>query len=128
MMDELLKKLATKGQPKMSEQEVQAKMEVVKELLEMAQSAMADGVKGDMDSMMAPKSVEVSAPDKESLSEGLDMAKDLIESKEADASKDDDSELELSPESEMADAQSCEDDEDEEDKGKKFKKSFPSLL
>ncbi len=76
MIDALKQMMAKKKSPegKMSEDEITAKMDVIKELLDMAQKAMGDGVKGEMDSL---KKVSVMAPDDESLSEGLDLAKDL---------------------------------------------------
>ena len=124
MMDDLLKKLAAKGKSKMSPEETQAKLEVVQELLEMAQEAMADSTKSGLDAMMAPKqSVEVMAEDQEGLSEGLDVAKDMVESEDVDAMEDK-PEMKLDPEMEEAEEES--DEEDEDDKPKKS--AFPSLL
>lgn len=77
MMDELMKTLGKKGgNSEMSAEEKKAKMEVIMELLQMAQDAMGDNVKHGLDGM---QKVEVMAPDKEKLSEGLDMASDLIQ-------------------------------------------------
>lgn len=127
MMDELLKKLAAKGQSKAKPEEVKAKMEVVQELLQMAQDAMAENVHSGMVEMQ-PKpeaSVKVSAEDPESLAEGLDMAKELVGESE-------DEPMDESPEhesAESADHEKMEDDEDsEEEDSKKAKKAFPSLL
>ena len=132
MMDELLKKLSAKKQPKMDDQEAKAKLEVVQELLQMAQEAMGEHVKSGMDSMM-PKmsSVEVSAPDEESLSEGLDMANGLVENPELEDAeellgKDLDDDMEEGEDEEHREAVLGEDDEDEDKK--KSKRSFPSLL
>lgn len=80
-MKELEKLLAKKG-PKMDDKEVQAKMDVIKELLSMAHSAMGSKVKGDMDGL---QKVSVMAPDKESLADGLDLAQELTESPEDEA-------------------------------------------
>lgn len=124
MMDELLKKLAAKGKPaKMSDEETKAKLEVVQELLQMAQEAMADHTKSGLDSLMAPKqSVEVMAEDQEGLAEGLDVAKDMVESEDLE-DMEDKPEMKLDPEMEDAD----EETEDEED-DKPKKSAFPSLL
>lgn len=85
MMDELLKKLEAKGKPKLSKEETQAKLEVVQELLEMAQDAMAQHNKMGMDELMAPKKeamVKVSAENPDDLKKGLDMAKEVVDQKE----------------------------------------------
>ena len=58
----------------MSKMDVQAKMDVLKELYDMCSDSLKSKVKGGMDEM---KSVTVSAPDSESLEEGLEMAADL---------------------------------------------------
>src|SRR6478736_8328892 len=77
-MDELSKLMAKKKDaPEMSPEEIQAKLEVVKELMAMAQEAMGDGVKRGLDDMHASK-VSVMAPDKEGLEEGLEKASDLV--------------------------------------------------
>ena len=89
MMDELKRMMAKKKSPegKMSEDQVKAKMDVIQELLEMAQSAMGSNVKGGMDEM---KKVSVMAPDDEGLAEGLELAKEVAvddESPEHEASE-----------------------------------------
>lgn len=128
MMDELLKKLSAKGKVNVTEDEAKAKLDVIKELLEMAQSAMADGVKSDMDSLISPKeaaAVKVTAPDEESLAEGLDVAKDMISPEGEDSEEESES-----PALEALEDATGEDElegEDEEDK-KKSKKYFPGLL
>ncbi len=76
MMDELMKAMAKKGGHEMSPEEKKAKMEVVMELLEMAKNAMGDNVKSGLDGM---QKVEVMAPDKEKLAEGLDVAGELVD-------------------------------------------------
>jgi hypothetical protein len=82
MMDELKKMMAgKKSDGKMSEDEKQAKMDVIKELLDMAQHAMGHGVKGGMDEM---HKVSVMAPDEEGLEEGLGMAKKVVGHEEED--------------------------------------------
>lgn len=76
MMDEMMKQLMAKkgASDKMSPEDAQAKLDVIKELLEMASSAMAGKVKGGMDEM---QKVSVMAPDQDSLLAGLDKAKDI---------------------------------------------------
>lgn len=124
MMDELLKKLSAKGKVNVSEDEAKAKLDVIKELLEMAQSAMADGVKSDMDSLISPKeaaAVKVVAPDEESLAEGLDVAKDLV-------SEDSEEESESPALEAMEDATGEDELEGEDEEEKKRKRHFPGLL
>lgn len=62
---------------KLSPQEVQAKMDVIKELMQEMVEAMGGQVKSGMDDMGALKKVTVAAPDDQSLSKGLDLAKDV---------------------------------------------------
>lgn len=93
MMKDMMKLMDKKGGQEMSEQEVQAKMDVVQELLQMAQEAMGSRVKHDMDEM---QKVSVAAPDKESLLEGLEMAQDVAE----ESPEMEESSEEKSPESE----------------------------
>lgn len=62
---------------KMSEQEIQAKMDVLMELMDMAKQALGSKVKSGMDEM---QKVSVMAPDKEGLEEGLDKAQEILES------------------------------------------------
>lgn len=77
-MDEMMKMLGkhSKADGAMSEQEKRAKMEVLKELFDMAHEAMGHSVKSGMDEM---HKVSVMAPDKESLAEGLEMAEDVVD-------------------------------------------------
>lgn len=101
-MEELMKMLAKKknSEGKMSDEEIQAKMDVIKELLEMADGEMGHRVKSGMDSM---NKITVAAPDAESLEAGLEKAQDLIEKSEDEESEvpesmeSDDSESEPSP-------------------------------
>lgn len=74
MLKDLSKLMSKKSEGKLSEQEMEAKMDVLRELLQMAQSAMGDKVKGGMDEM---QKVSVMAPDSESLEAGLEMAKEV---------------------------------------------------
>lgn len=60
---------------KMSEQEIQAKLDVIKELMDEMMAAMGGSVKSGMDEM---KKVTVAAPDKESLLKGLDAAQEIV--------------------------------------------------
>lgn len=108
MMDELMKMMAKKKSKggEMSEDAVKAKMDVIAELLEMAQSAMGSKVKGGLDEM---KKVSVMAPDEESLAEGLEVAQELTSSDE-EASEEPSEETEVAeekaPESESSDEDS----------------------
>lgn len=81
-MKDLEKLMSKSGKSEMSEDAKRAKMEVIMELMEMAKEMMADGVHKGMSDMKAPKEVSVMAADQEGLEEGLDMAKDLVESEE----------------------------------------------
>lgn len=78
MKDMMMQKMmdGKKADGKMSDQEIQAKMDVVQELLHMAQQAMGSKVKNGMDEM---QKVSVMAPDKASLMDGLDLAKGVAD-------------------------------------------------
>lgn len=73
-MKEMLQKMMNKAED-MSPEEASAKMDVLKEMLSMLHGEMGSKLKGNMDEM---RKVSVMAPDKESLSEGLDKAKALV--------------------------------------------------
>ena len=84
----------------MSKMDIQAKMDVLKELHDMCKAKLGDKVKAGLDGM---KSVTVSAPDSESLEEGLEMAQELTpEVSEMDEEKEmpdqEDTEMETSDE------------------------------
>lgn len=128
MMDELMKALSKKGESSdMSPEEKKAKMEVVMELLQMAQEAMGDNVKNGLDGM---QKVEVMAPNKAKLSEGLDMASDIVDKgpealMEHEKEETPEEEKVETPEMEMAEEKAgveSEHEEDEEDSKKKPKK------
>lgn len=102
-----------KGKKEMSEKEVQAKMEVLQELMEMLQDQQGNSVKSGMDemSMMSamPKEMQkvtVAAPDAEGLKEGLEKAEDIMESSPMMA--------EEKPEEEESEYLSMNDEEDED--------------
>lgn len=85
---------------KLSPEEMQAKMDVLKELLGMAQEAMGSKVKGGMDEM---QKVSVMAPDQKSLTHGLDMAKEIAQDPKMTELMDEDKEESLeSPEEKKA--------------------------
>lgn len=108
MMDELKKMMAKKGQPeKMDDSAIQAKLDVIKELLEMAHSAMGNKMKGDMDEM---HKVSVMAPDQEGLEEGLDVAHDALEGAEEHEDEDDG----VEPKSPIEEAMAAHSEEKEE--------------
>lgn len=93
MLAKLMMKKASKGKDdKMSDMEVQAKMEVLKELLGLAQDEMGGRVKSGMDEM---QKVTVAAPDKESLLKGLAKAEEITEeAPEMDSDEESDEESE----------------------------------
>ena len=76
---------------KMSKESIQAKLDVISELMEEIQEAMGGEVKGGLEEMLASKmpsepmlgggkdlkKVTVAAPDEEGLKKGLEMAKDM---------------------------------------------------
>ncbi len=65
-----------KDKSEMSKEEIQAKMEVLQELMDMCKDKMGETVKSGMDEM---QKVTVAAPDSESLALGLDKAKEIAE-------------------------------------------------
>lgn len=78
MLEKMMMKSSSKAKDgQMTEQEKQAKMDVLKELLGIAHGEMGNRVKSGMDEM---QKVTVAAPDKESLLKGLDKAKELTSS------------------------------------------------
>lgn len=78
------KKGTTDG--KMNPDEMSAKLDVIKELLNMAHGAMGSKVKGGMDEM---HKVSVMAPDQKGLHQGLDLASALAAGGGADENPDD---------------------------------------
>lgn len=85
--------------------DVQAKKDVLQEMMQMAMEAMRGKNKHGMDEMMNMKKVSVMAKDKQGLEEGLDKAKEVIASKDG----------EESPEHEIDESPDFEAGEDEED-------------
>lgn len=63
----------------MQDMKTQAKIDVLKELMQMAKEAMRDKTKSGMDEMRSAQKVTVAAPDKESLLMGLEKAEDVLE-------------------------------------------------
>ena len=71
--------MAKKPKEKMSEQEIQAKMDVLLEMLQMISEEMGGRVKnGMMDHENEMKKVSVVAPSNEGLEEGLEEAQEVI--------------------------------------------------
>lgn len=101
MNDEMMKMLADKAgkSESMSPEAVQAKQDVLKELLQMAMEAMGDKVKGGMDEM---QKVSVMAPNKEDLTQGLDKAKDLLAGADDESEEDSKEEATETPAEEKA--------------------------
>ena len=106
--------MSKKSKGSMDEKETQAKMDVLHELLQMAQEAMGSKVKGGMDEM---KKVSVMAPDTESLTKGLDMAKHVAEdSPEMEAADEDKEEAMETPKEKMMEMMDPHAEEKEESK------------
>lgn len=105
-MEELMKMLAKKKDDKMSPDEVQAKMDVIKELLGMADEHMGSKVKSGLDDM---QKVSVMAPDSESLEAGLDKAQDLVGAMPED--EDDEENADEKDASEVPESMESDDDE-----------------
>lgn len=104
-----------KDKSSMSKEEIQAKMEVLQELMDMCKDKMGQSVKSGMDEM---NKVTVAAPDKESLAMGLDKAKAIAEDPKMlevmESSKEDASETPAEESEESAPSMSYMDDEDED--------------
>ena len=75
-MKHMLDKLASKKGDASPDMDADAKMQVLQELREMAMDMMGSRLKDKMPKEM--HGVEVMAPDKEGLEEGLDMAKKIL--------------------------------------------------
>lgn len=106
-MDDMMSKLAGKSPEK--DDSYEAKMKVLNELRDMAMGMMGDKVKDKLPGM---KSISVSAPDKEGLEKGLDLAQSLAgdsgkQSSSAIADAMDASPEEASEESDMDDDMSA---------------------
>lgn len=89
----------TKSKSGMSEMEKQAKMDVLMELLGLADSEMGNRVKSGMDEM---QKVTVAAPDEKSLLAGLEKAEDVLEEKVMPETEDEESEDESEEELNLA--------------------------
>lgn len=117
--------MAKKGKSALSPEEADAKMEVLRELLDMATQAMGSKVKGGMDEM---KKVSVMAPDQASLEKGLEMAKDVAAT---DPEESPEHELTESPKEEALEQLAGKDDEDDSEDSifasKKPMKKKPSV-
>lgn len=108
-LEKILMKKKESG--KLSDEEAQAKMDVLQELMEMAHQAMGSKVKNGMDEM---KKVSVMAPDKEGLEEGLEKAQELVEKPELSDMLEKSEEMPEMEEKEEKQSLSLEDDEDED--------------
>jgi hypothetical protein len=116
---------------KMGKEDMSAKVDVLKELLQMAESELKGRSKMGLDGARAMK-VSVMAKDKESLKEGLEKAEDVLESEMpeemSDESEDEmeemseESEMEEMPKKLMADSSMVEEEEEEPSFFKKKKK------
>lgn len=100
MIDKLEKLLSKKHKAgkMLGDDEKKAKMDVIGCMRDMAAKAMGDKVSG-------LKKVTVAAPDKEGLEKGLDKAKELLDSKEAEEPKSEEMDSEESPEEEASEVE-----------------------
>lgn len=106
----------------MGEMETTAKMDVLKELMEMAKSTAGDSILGDMDAL---QKVTVASPSKKGLMEGLEKAEEALEMmpemEESEEDDQDEEESEMSAQDEVMakmmpkEEESEEEDEEEED-------------
>lgn len=99
MDKKMLKALMGGEKDEMSSKKLAAKLDVIKELLEMADSSEAEGLMGGM------QKVTVAAPDKDGLQKGLEKAEEVLEQAPEDPM------AEMMPEEMMM----MEEDEEEED-------------
>jgi len=114
-LEKLLMKGKKSGEEKLSPDDIQAKMDVLMELLEMAKGAMGEKVKGDMEGM---KKVTVAAPDKQGLEAGLEKAQELLpkmEHMEEEQEETPEEESKETPEMEAKEEQEMAKPEDEEE-------------
>ncbi len=78
--------MSGKSEGKMSKEDIQAKLDVIQEMIQAMQESMGGAVKGGLDEMlssMAPEGhdmakVSVMADDPDSLEEGLEMAQEVV--------------------------------------------------
>lgn len=114
-----------KDSQEMTPEEKKAKMDVIMELLEIAHEAMGSNVKSGLDGMT--QKVEVMAPNKEKLIEGLEKAEEVVEEgPEALMSSEQTEETE--EKSEEVEEETEEVEEDEEDKKKLKKKPLFNMF
>lgn len=136
-MKDLEKLLGKAGPSKMTPEQKKAKMEVIMELMGMAQEMMSDNVHKGMSDLKGAQKVSVMAPDVESLEEGLDVAKEIVGSEEEESEESSKEEvLEAAVEAASEDMPSMVeedsvtslsmDDDDDEDEDSMFGKSKKS--
>ncbi len=87
----------------MSKMDVEAKKDVLKELLEMAMEEMRGANKRGLDEAMSMKKVSVMAPDKEGLKQGLEKAEEVIEGEESPVDEEEEMEEPEMSEDELSD-------------------------
>lgn len=80
-MQKMMDMMESKKPSKMSEQDIQAKKDVLKELLQMADEALRGKSSKGLDELKGMK-VSVMAKDPKSLKEGLEKAEELVEGQE----------------------------------------------
>lgn len=94
MEDKMMNKLMGKKpvETEMSDMQKKAKMDVIMELIQMAQGVMGESVKTGLEPVKDETSVMVKAEDTEGLEEGLDMASELVADTDLLATEDEESE------------------------------------
>lgn len=97
-MKDLTKMLTMqKNKGELSKEAIQAKKDVLQELMDLAHGMLSDKVKGGMDEV---RKVTVAAPDKAGLKEGLQKASEIIDQTELSDDQDDNEEDNEAEESE----------------------------
>ena len=90
-MKEMMQMLSDEPKPEMTDARKQAKMEVLRELMEMAMSQEGDEL---MEGLQGMNKVTVAAKDEEGLMEGLDKAEEVVEEMPEDMMATDEEETE----------------------------------
>lgn len=116
-MKKLMEMLAEKssGKSEMNDKEKMAKMDVLKELMELAMEQTGEDVKEGM------KKITVASPSKEGLMKGLEKAEDMMEESSEDEMMSEEDEM-MSEEEMFMDEEMSEEDEEDEEMKKKMRK------
>lgn len=131
-MKEMMEEMMSSGKPKqMSEKDIASKMDVLRELLGLADAEIKGRSKSGLDQARAMK-VSVMAKDKEGLKEGLEKAEEVLEgempeemeegSEEESEEMEEKKEMPLMADSSMVEEEKPEMEEDEEEEESFFAK------